>query len=104
MKLEVVADQHFGTEDVGRHEVGSELDPAELDVEHPAQGRQKLGLAQARYAFKQHVALAEGGGEHRVDQLALADDHLCDFGPGGSQVAWRIPLASWFQLREVLAD
>ena len=104
VELEVVADQHLGAEDVGRHQVGSELDPPELDIEHPAQGRQELGLAEARHAFQKHVSFAERGRQHGVDQLALADDHLCRLRPGRLRGAGRIPLGSWFQLREVLAD
>ena len=86
VKLEIVADQHLGAEDVGRHQVGRELHPSEFDIEHPAQGGQELGLAETRHTFQEYVSFAQGSRQNCVDQLALTDDHLCHFCPCGPEV------------------
>ena len=80
MEHELVALEHVGAEDVGGHQVGSELDPAELDVEDLAERGEELGLAEARNALEEDVALAQRADEDGVDEIALADDDLSHLG------------------------
>jgi hypothetical protein len=59
---------------VGRHEVGGELDPLDVEVER---GRQRLHhqrLGDARHALEQHVPAAEQRG-HQARQRAVLADH-----------------------------
>ena len=70
--------QHLGAEDVGRHEVGGELDPAERQIDRRRQGLEEHGLAQAGHAFEQHVALAQHADEDVAHELGLTDDHPPD--------------------------
>ena len=50
--------QHLGAEDVGRHQVGRELDAAGVEAEHDAHGLDQLGLGEAGHADQQRVAAA----------------------------------------------
>jgi hypothetical protein len=70
-------------DDVGRHEVGCELDPGELDVDRVGQGLEQLCLAEARHAFEQRMALAQQARQHPADETGLADDDLADLGLDG---------------------
>ena len=45
-----------GTSDVRRHQVRGELDPAELEVEHPGHGVDEKGLRQPRHPYDKAVA------------------------------------------------
>ncbi len=64
----------FGAGDVGRHQVGRELDAAEGQRQRPRQGADHQGLGQARHAFQHAMALAEQRDEQFLDDLFLADD------------------------------
>jgi hypothetical protein len=90
VEAELAVAQHRGADDVGGHEVGGELDPAEIDVEDRPQRLEQLGLAEPGDAFEEHVPLAEDGQEDGVDEAALADDHradgVADCVEGGSEV------------------
>ena len=50
--------QHLGADDVGRHQVGRELDAARVEPEHDAHGLDQLGLGEAGQADQQRVAAA----------------------------------------------
>ena len=63
---------------VGGHQVGRELNAAELQAQHAAQRPHEQRLAQARHGFDQHVAAGEQGHERPEDQLVLADVDLGD--------------------------
>ena len=67
-------------DDVGRHQVGRELDAAEVEVEDLAHRLDEFGLAEAGHAFEQNVAAAEHRGQRAFDDALLADDQLADFG------------------------
>ena len=66
----------FGAGDVGRHQVGRELDAAERQVQRAGQRADHQRLGQARHAFQQAVAPAEQRDQQFLDHLVLADDHL----------------------------
>jgi hypothetical protein len=62
--------------DVGGHQVGGELDPAELHVERPRQRARHQSLADPGHPQEQDVPAAEQADEQVVDHRLLADDHL----------------------------
>ena len=62
--------------DVGRHQVGRELDARELQLEHPRQGVNEQRLRQARHTDDQAVAADEERQQHFVDRRLLTDDDL----------------------------
>ena len=66
----------FGAGDVGRHQVGRELDAAELQRQRVGQRADHQRLGQARHADQQAVAAGEQGDQQLLDHLPLADDHL----------------------------
>ena len=69
-----------GADDVGRHQVGRELDPVEVERQRVGQGPDQERLAQPRHAFQQRMAADEQAGQDAVDDLVVADDHLGDLG------------------------
>ena len=62
--------------DVGRHQVGRELDATERQVQSPRQRADHQGLGQAGHAFQQAMPAAEQGNQQLFDHVLLADDHL----------------------------
>jgi len=68
-------------DDVGRHQVGGELNAAEMQVQGLAQGADEHGLADAGYALQQRVAAGQQAAHHLLDHLVHADDDLGDLGP-----------------------
>ena len=71
----------LGAGDVAGHEVGRELDAAELQVQRPGQRGDRQRLGQAGHADGQAVAAGEQADQHLLDHLLLADDHLVDLAP-----------------------
>ena len=74
----VVLLDDLGAGDVAGHEVGSELDAAELQVQGPGEGGHGQGLGQPGHADGQAVAAGEEADQHLLEHLLLADDHLVD--------------------------
>ena len=64
-----------GARDVGRHQVGRELNAAERQIQRPGQRADQQRLGQARHAFQQAMPAAEQGDQHLLDHVVLADDH-----------------------------
>ncbi len=64
----------LGAGDVGRQQVGGELDTVELRLDAFGQFLDGFGLGQARRAFDQHVAVGEQYDQQAIDQLLLAQD------------------------------
>ena len=54
-----------GADDVGRHQVGGELDPVEVERDGVGQGAHQQRLAQARHAFQQRMPADEQAGQER---------------------------------------
>jgi hypothetical protein len=82
----VIAGHDAGADDVGGHQIGRELDAAELEIEHPRQGLDELRLAEAGHAFQQHVPAGEDRDECGLDGPLLTDDYLPDGGAGLMEV------------------
>ena len=72
----VVFFQHGGAGDVAGHQVGRELHALERQVQHVGDGLDQQRLGQPGHADQQHVALAEHGGQHLLDDFLLPDDDL----------------------------
>ena len=68
--------QDVGAGDVGRHQVGGELDAAEAHRQAAGQRADHQRLGQAGNPFQQAVPPAEEGNQQLIDDLGLADDHL----------------------------
>ena len=62
--------------DVGRHQVGRELDAAELQRQGLGQRADHQRLRQPRHAHQQAVPAGEHGHQQFLDHLPLPDDHL----------------------------
>ena len=69
---------HVGAQDVGRHQVGRELDAGEIQVEGFGQGADQERFAQSRHAFQQAMAAGEQARQHAVDDLVMADNDAAD--------------------------
>ncbi len=65
-------------DDIGRHQVGRELDARKPAVDHIGQRAYQRGLGQPRHAFQQRVAACKQRHQRQPDQLALPDDHFAD--------------------------
>ncbi len=65
-------DLHPG--DVGRHEIGGELDAGQPQAAHPRQPLGERGLPHARRVLEQQVPSGDEGGERELDGGALAAD------------------------------
>ena len=61
-----------GAGDVGRHQVGRELDAVELQLQHLRERRDEQRLRQARHADDQAVAADEERQQHQVDDVRPA--------------------------------
>ena len=61
-------------DDVGRHEVGGELDPGERPADHVGERRHGQRLRQAGHAFDQAVTAGQEAYERALDHAVLADD------------------------------
>ncbi len=68
--------QHLGAGDVGRHQVGRELDAAEAQAERVGQRADHERLGQAGHADQQAVAAGEDGDQQFLEHPLLADDGL----------------------------
>jgi len=78
--------QHFGAQDVGRHQVGRELDALGLEAEHDAQGFDQQRLGEARHADQQQMAPREKCNERLIDDVLLAINDPADGRPGGPKL------------------
>jgi hypothetical protein len=77
----VVFFDDVGAGDVGRHQIGRELDALELQAQHLRHGAHEQRLGRAGQAGNQAVAADEQADTHLFDHLVLADDdaaHLPD--------------------------
>ena len=74
----LILDDHVRADDVGRHQVGRELDARERRVDRLGERAHEHRLAEAGDAFEQRVTAAEQAHQHALDDLFLADDHRPD--------------------------
>ena len=63
---------------VGRHQVGGELHPLEVEVEGGGHRLDQQRLGRAGHALEQHVAAHEQGGDQARQRALLADHDLAD--------------------------
>jgi hypothetical protein len=63
---------------VGRHQVGRELDALELAAQRARQGLDRQRLGQPGHAFDQQMALRQHGDHHALQKAVLADHHALD--------------------------
>jgi hypothetical protein len=64
--------------DIGREQVGRELDARVRAVERVREGLREHRLARAREVLEEDMPLGEHRDEHELDDLALAEDRLVD--------------------------
>ena len=69
---------HVRAQNVGRHQVGRELNARKMQIERLGQRAHQQRFAQARHAFQQTVAADEQASEHAVHDIVVADDHSAD--------------------------
>ena len=67
-----------GTDDVGGHQVGGELDAGERAADDLGEGLDRQRLGHAGHTFEQHVPLGEQADQHPLDEQVLADDDPLD--------------------------
>ena len=68
------------TGDIGRQQVGRELDALERAADRARDRLRQHGLAGARHIFQQHMAFAHQRDQHQLNRLTLADNHFFDIG------------------------
>ena len=78
--------QHFGAENVRRHQVGRELDAPRIEPEHGAHGLDELGLGKPGHAEEKRMAAGQDGDQRLLDDLVLAEDDGADRGLGRAHV------------------
>jgi len=71
--------QHVGSGDVRGHQVGSELNPFEGDIQNPGQGADHQRLGEPRHPFEQAMPSGENGREKLLDDFVLAHDDALQF-------------------------
>ncbi len=83
-------------DDVGRHQVGGELEARERAADRPRERLDGEGLGDAGHALEQAVAAREQADHHPLDEAFLADDDALDLehdplqrsGVGGGRASW----------------
>ena len=84
MRLQV---EDRGAGDVGRHEVGRELDPGELQAEEAREHSDEGGLSDAGHVVDQHVRVGEDADEHQAERVAHPEQSPVDaLGEGREEV------------------
>jgi hypothetical protein len=71
--------QNFGAEDVTRHQVGSELNAVEFQVENAGNRADEQGFGKSRHTDQQTVTLAEEGDDQLLDHILLAYNDFANF-------------------------
>ena len=73
--------QHLGAGDVGRHQVGRELNAAEAEVHHLGERPHEQRLRKTGDASEERMPAREHRGKDLVDHLLLADHALRELPP-----------------------
>jgi Ca-activated chloride channel family protein len=63
---------------VGREQVGGELNPIELAVDRGCKGLDRGGLRQARHSLEQHMPVGQQSDQQPREHMVLADQDLAD--------------------------
>lgn len=67
-----------GTDDVGGHQVGRELDTSKGAADDASKGFHRQRLGHARNTLEEHVTLGQQPDKHPLHELVLADDDPFD--------------------------
>ncbi|MEJ0041182.1 MAG: hypothetical protein WDM81_02640 [Rhizomicrobium sp.] len=70
--------QHFGANDIGRHQVGRELDALPVQAQDDAQRLHQLGLGEARHADQKPMPAGQQRHQRLLDHRVLAEDRPPD--------------------------
>ena len=70
-----------GADNVGRKEIGGELDSPEVGRESLSQSSDGEGLGESGETFDEKVVSGEKTDEHAIDEVVLPDEDACDFLP-----------------------
>ena len=76
---------NHGAGDIGRHEVGGELDARHVDVERARQRSHEERLGHARHALEQGMPAGDESDDETGDRSVLTDDGLADFSLEGQE-------------------
>jgi hypothetical protein len=87
LELAGVLVEHRDAGDVGRQQVGRELDAAHRAVDAAGERLAEHGLADARDVLDEEVTLGQEDDEGGVDHVGLALDHLLDVAAHGADHA-----------------
>src|SRR5437764_6695221 len=87
-----------GADQIGRDEVGGELDPARRATDHLGEGLDGDGLGEPGHAFEQDVAAGQQGDQQALEEPVLAHDQALDLeedlldgrGYAGGELAGRV--------------
>ena len=69
----------FRSRDIGRHQVGRELNAFEIEVKNLRDRRDQQCLRQARNAGDDRVTAGQHRNHHLIDDFFLADDDFSNF-------------------------
>ena len=72
--------QHLGAEDIGRHQVGGELDALAVQPQHRGQRIDQHRLAQSRLADQQRMTARQDRRENLLHHMVLTDEAAFDAG------------------------
>ena len=70
-----------GTDDIGRQQVGGELDPAKRPFDGSSERPGEGGFAHAGHVLDEHVSPGDERREHEIDRLGLAFEDALDIPP-----------------------
>ena len=70
---------HVRAQNIRRHQVGSELDAVEGEVQHLAERAHQQGFSQAGHAFQQHMPAGKQSGQGAFDNRFVPDNDLANF-------------------------
>jgi hypothetical protein len=65
-----------GADEVGRYEIGRELDTLEAALHHLGEGIDRQRLGETGYPFDQQMPLGQQRHQHALEEMVLADDDL----------------------------
>ena len=68
-----------GADEVGREEVGGELDSGEAEFHGSGEGVDGEGLGEAGHSFEEDMAVAEHADDEAIDEFFLSDEDAADF-------------------------
>ena len=80
-------ENHVRADQVGRHQIGGELDALELQLQRVGEGAHQQRLAESGHSFEQDVAPGNQSRQRAVDDIVVADDHLGDLLPEDPEIA-----------------